>query len=56
MTQRALDSARLHYWNELSRACFEAIKHGDAEHQAWLREALDKFFQQECATREPVDD
>lgn len=26
------------------KALFDAIKHGDEEHQAWLKEALDAFF------------
>src|SRR5262245_37177452 len=28
----------------LSASLFETIKHGDAEHQAWLQEAIDAHF------------
>ena len=29
---------------QLANGLFEAIKHGDAEHQAWLKQAIFAYF------------
>ena len=32
---------------------FEAIAHGDSEHRAWLKDAIDKHFERGIYAREP---
>jgi hypothetical protein len=33
---------------DMGRRLFEAIAHGDEEHRAWLKQAIEKFFREEA--------
>lgn len=39
--------ARSKWWEKKHRQLFDELKHGDPEHQAWLKKKIDDYFESE---------